>query len=42
VWNYCTYDARQIARVCFGFFDVDKEGKIDMVSVQGVMRGGGD
>jgi len=32
IWNYCTYDARQLARVAFGFFDVDRLGYIDMVS----------
>lgn len=31
VWNYSTYSSRQIARVAFSFFDVDKKGVIDMV-----------
>lgn len=31
IWNYCTYDVRQMARVAFSFFDVEKIGMIDMV-----------
>ena len=38
IWNYCTYNPKHIARVAFGFYDVEYRGRLDMSDVDGLLR----